>query len=82
MKSIMIILALAICLTSCTNNDKAIELLQQEGYTDIEMTGYDMFGCSDKDMYSSGFKATNAQGNRIVGVVCGGYMKGYTIRLH
>lgn len=73
---------MVVWLSSCTNDEKAYDILVNEGYTDIEMTGYDLFGCSDQDTYSSGFKATNAHGNKVTGVVCGAFIKGYTIRLH
>lgn len=80
-KATLILLALlAIVSTSCTNEKKTREILQKEGYTDIKITGYDAFECSDQDSYSTGFCATNAAGNRVCGTVCGGLFKGYTIR--
>lgn len=81
MKKAIIITAVALlALASCTNEDKAISILKKEGYTDIDITGYEPFMCSEEDLYSTGFTATNRAGEKVSGAVCGGGMKGYTIR--
>lgn len=64
------------------NEQDTTKILQNEGYTNIHLTGYDAFGCADGDVFSTGFTATNSNGKEIRGVVCGGYLKGYTIRIH
>lgn len=38
-----IILILSTILISCTNNDKAIRVLEEAGYTEIELTGHNFF---------------------------------------
>lgn len=68
-------------LTACTRPDKSREVLQQEGYTNIEITGWSPFMCSEDDEWSTGFEATNAAGQRVEGTVCCGTLtKGCTIR--
>lgn len=74
------VLACAIILTACTNQDDAMRALKAEGFTDIEFTGYDWFACSEDDFYHTGFVATK-NGNRADGTVCSGLLfKGSTIR--
>ena len=61
-------------------NEKAIELLQQEGYHDINLEGYRPMAGSEDDFYKIGFTAVNAAGNTVHGVVTGDNFKGWTIR--
>lgn len=51
-----------------------------QGYTDVESTGYDVFCCSDKDTFSTGFQCKDKQGNTVKGCICSGVLKGITIR--
>lgn len=67
-------------LISCTNPQGTKELLEKEGYTDIEMTGYQLFSCSKDDVFHTGFKARNVRGLFVEGTVCEGIIKGKTIR--
>jgi hypothetical protein len=77
----LIIIFIMIFSVSCTNNQGAKELLEKEGYTEIEMTGYSWFSCSKDDIFHTGFKARNMKGNVIEGTVCEGLLfKGKTIR--
>lgn len=69
-----------ISMTGCTDEDGAYNLLMKEGYSDIHITGYEYFACSDSDKYRTGFTATNMKGNKVSGVVCCGYLKACTIR--
>lgn len=79
MKGITILLAFA--LAGCTQADRATELLHQQGYTDVQITGYNGFACGRDDTYATGFTATNPAGNRVSGTVCAGlFFKGATIR--
>jgi len=77
----LILLSLALLLTSCTDRDGATRTLQQQGYRDIEITGYRPFMKSEDDTYSTGFEATSPAGFRVTGAVTGGLLKGNTIRL-
>jgi hypothetical protein len=83
--TVAIIAATALTLGGCgmdmLQSDRATEILQLEGYTNIEITGYNPVVCSDDDLYKTTFTATNAAGNAINGVVCMGVMKGATVRI-
>lgn len=73
-----IILLLA---TACTDDAAARRTLQAQGLTDVTITGWSAFSCSEDDFTSTGFKATNVQGNRVSGAVCCGMLfKNCTIR--
>ncbi|QXN67455.1 hypothetical protein [Stenotrophomonas phage BUCT608] len=61
---------------------QAEEVLEANGYTDIELTGYAMFSCSDDDTFKTGFRAKSPAGQQVKGAVCSGWFKGATIRLN
>ena len=65
---------------ACQSPDSAKRVLEENGYTHIEITGYRWFACDEKDTFSTGFRATNAAGKPISGVVCSGLFKKSTIR--
>lgn len=77
-----IIVILAFIISGCTNADNARRILEADGYTDIQMRGYDWFACSEDDMFHDKFTAI--KGDYLVdGVVCGElWFKGSTIRVH
>ena len=69
--------------TSCTSkNDfyNGKNQLENQGYTDVVDTGYNAFCCSDRDNFSTGFKAKDKKGNEVKGCICSGLLKGITIR--
>ena len=67
--------------TGCTDPESARDALSDEGYTDIEIVGFEVWGCSEDDFYHTGFRAR--RGDRVVeGVVCCGIMKDCTVRHH
>lgn len=81
MKKILIAAVLAMTLTACTDPQEAKRILKAEGYTEVEMTGYSWFGCSEDDVYHTGFTGLNAAGNLVEGTVCSGlFFKNSTIR--
>mgnify|MGYP007071570958 CR=1 FL=1 len=48
------VLALAILLSSCTSSndfEKGKKQLEQQGYTDVKNTGYNLFCCDEKDSF-------------------------------
>ena len=68
-------------LTACTRPDNAVRILQEQGYTDIQITGYKWFACSKDDSTATGFMAKSANGMKIEGTVCSGWVfKNSTIR--
>ena len=78
MKKALIVAALL--LSACTNESKTKRILENEGFTEIEINGYSFFACGEDDVFATGFCAKNAAGNKVCGTVCGGVGKGYTIR--
>lgn len=80
MKRMMIIAALLAA--GCTQPDHARRVLEAQGYTDIQMDGYDFLNCSKDDTYHDKFTAKGPTGQRVSGVVCAGLLfKGATVRL-
>ena len=77
---LLVICAAALLLNGCTRPDAARRMLEQNGYTNIEITGYSFFMCSDSDSFSTGFKAKAPNGRQVEGAVCDAFLKGATIR--
>ena len=69
-------------LTGCADREGTIELLENQGYTNITILGYDPFSCSEGDSFSTGFKATSASGHVVTGTVCRDAFRGSSIRFH
>ncbi len=81
MRKIIALLAFA-SLCACTDPKGATKALQDSGFKDVKITGYDMFSCSKDDFYCTGFIATGPNGSPVEGVVGRGLLfKGSTIRL-
>lgn len=80
MRYAALLLLLAGMMAGCTRPDNAIRILSEQGYTQIEITGWRPFACDEKDTFSTGFKAVNASGHEVAGVVCEGILKNATIR--
>lgn len=79
MKKTLIVAAML--LVGCTDAENATRLLKAQGYTDIEITGYSAFGCSEDDTLHTGFRAKGVNGQVVVGTVCSGlFFKNSTIR--
>ena len=82
MKKLFLIIGISLLISGCTHKDStAIKLLQSQGYTNIQLTGYDLFRCSKDDTFATGFKAILNK-KPVKGVICGGILKGSTIRLY
>lgn len=85
MKKSMIaaLLLLALAGVACTDSNKATRVLSDQGYTNIQITGYAFLGCSEDDTFSTGFTATSPAGKQVSGVVCSSWFtKGATIRFN
>lgn len=65
---------------ACTDKSGAIKTLENQGYTDIQITGYRWFMSGRDDVYSTGFKARSPNGKDVSGAVTSGIFKGSTIR--
>jgi hypothetical protein len=73
-------LALAACFT---DPQDARRVLEDQGYTDVQITGYAFAACGEHDTYSTGFTATSPNGRRIGGTVCkGAFFKNQTVRFN
>lgn len=71
-----------VALTACTQPVTAHRILEDAGYTNIQMQGYGFFQCSEDDTFADKFTATGPTGKSTSGVVCAGLLfKGATIRL-
>jgi hypothetical protein len=79
MKRLFALLAV-ISIAGCTDETAARRALESSGFTDVKITGYAYFGCSDKDTFHTGFEARGPKGQFAEGVVCSGWLKGATIR--
>lgn len=80
MKKILIAIV-ALLAVGCTDPSGATRILEANGFTDIQLTGYAWLSCSDKDTYQTGFIAKGPTGVRVEGAVCAGmFFKNSTIR--
>jgi len=83
MRILIIVLALTIVSFSCTSDadfEKGKAILEGQRYSGVVNTGYSAFCCSDEDTYSTGFTATDKNGNAVHGCFCSSLLKGITIR--
>ncbi|MBX5130724.1 hypothetical protein HJB53_30000 [Rhizobium lentis] len=70
-------------LSSCdVDPQDAQRILADNGMKDIQLKGGSWFGCAKGDTYNTEFVATSATGRRVEGVICGGLLKAYTVRLY
>jgi len=76
----LLIICVAITLTACSQPETAQKVLASQGFTKIQTQGWGMFGCGQDDTFSTKFTAVGAKGENVSGVVCGGWMKGSTVR--
>ncbi len=67
----MIYVLFLFSLLACSDDASARRTLEASGFSNIETTGFS-FGCGESDALSTGFVATNHQGQRVEGVVCCG----------
>jgi hypothetical protein len=80
MKKILIT-ALAFMMIGCTDADNAQRVLENAGYSDVHITGYSFFSCSEDDFQHTGFTAVGPSGKPVNGTVCSGlFLKNSTIR--
>jgi len=80
MRIILILLAVGM-LSACTEPGNAKRILEDQGYRDVQITGYSFFACSKDDTFHTGFKAISPVGKPVSGTVCAGLIfKNSTIR--
>lgn len=67
---------------ACVKPEQTTRQLEQMGYKQVEITGFDFFACAKDDSFQTGFEATAPNGDRVTGVHCAGFMKAGTIRFY
>lgn len=80
MKKLLILLPLCLLLTSCDGSSSSIQILQSQGYQNVEITGFNLLACSQDDMFRYNFTASTPEGKNVRGVICSAPLKGYTLR--
>ena len=79
--SCMAIVISCISMQGCNvSQSKAAEVLSNEGFTDVQVTGHAWFACSKGDSFSSNFTAVNPRGQTVEGSICCGVIKSCTVR--
>ena len=73
--------AAAMLLVGCTQPEGARQALEAQGYTNVQMGGYDWLSCSKSDPYHDKFAAKGPTGKQVTGVVCAGLFSGSVVRL-
>ena len=76
----LIVLALVLTAVGCTRSDHSRKVLDDNGYTDIQMTGFAVWMCGRDDNFADGFTAKAPNGRTVEGAVCSAWGKGATIR--
>jgi hypothetical protein len=61
--------------------DDATRVLESQGYSEIEITGWRPFMAGKEDTFSTGFRAKSPSGQIITGAVTSGWLKGSMIRI-
>lgn len=81
MKRILLALALVLPLAACSVSETdANRTLNSMGITQVELGGYAFWGCSEDDTIRTKFTGIGVTGQPVSGVLCGGFMKGTTVR--
>lgn len=80
MKSLLLIVAVLLCV-GCTKDDDTKRILQDQGFTEVQTTGYRLFACGDDYTFRTGFTANAPVTKKHVsGTVCSGFLKGNSIK--
>lgn len=85
------VLAIAITASGCagTNQKAATEMVEDAGYTNVQITGFDYWNCGTgfTNVYlgsrieMTGFTATAPSGRQVSGTVCKGTFGDYTLHM-
>jgi uncharacterized protein (UPF0335 family) len=78
---ILAAVAVAASLAACTDDPTARRTAAASGITEVETTGYAVFGCDKNDTFHTGFVGRGVDGGCVEGVVCSGLLKGGTMRI-
>jgi hypothetical protein len=80
MKKLIAIACLSFLAGCGVNEVKAKRILESQGLSSVAVGGYSIWGCGNEDTFKSSFTAKDSKGQDVSGVVCGGWLKGYTVR--
>lgn len=80
MKKLLILLSLCVFLTSCDGDSTSLHILEEQGYSNVQITGVNFLACSKDDIFRYNFVANSPNGTNVRGVICSAPLKGYTIR--
>lgn len=72
----------ALALTACAPPTGEMRAAVEDfGFSDVEIQGVAWWGCSKDDTFERKWTALTAAGRPVSGVVCGGFGKGWTVRI-
>lgn len=75
-----LIFVMSLFLTACTDSENSVRVLQEQGFENIRITGFEFLACGRDDWYRTGFIAKKGD-REVAGVVCSGLIfKDSTIR--
>lgn len=80
MRRIIAIACLSLLAGCGVNEAKGKRILESQGLRDVVIGGFAFWGCGNDDEFASNFTAKDSKGQDVSGVVCGGWLKGYTVR--
>jgi len=76
----IVMIAFLYALSGCTAPASAKRILEADGFTDVQITGYNFFACSKEDWFHTGFVAKRGD-KTVSGTVCAGLIfRNSTIR--
>lgn len=61
-------------------NPDALRVVEQQGFSNVQETGFRPFACATQDVWRTGFAATAPNGDKVTGTVCEGFLKSKTVR--
>lgn len=76
MKKIFTFALIGIMCAGCSDANTAQRALDNMGFTDIETLGWTFWGsCGDNGGFKTKFRAKNAKGKVVTGLVCNGWIQ-------
>jgi hypothetical protein len=78
--SLLVLLVFSVGAITQSNSSKAQVAVESAGNTNVELGPMTYLPCGRGDVGGFNFKAMNANGDKVSGVVCCGLVKGCTVR--
>lgn len=79
--AIIVLMIFIRLLLGFTDAPGTTRLLTDQGYSNVEITGWRPFAGSKDDIHCTGFTAITPTGKQVSGTVTSGFFKGKTLRL-